>query len=198
MYDIEHAIEVFVRGSFEDVNAFRIRLAHTAKMMAEVAFGNELREDGLIERGWMKIDESASCCERLYETLGQDHEAKTQRVEEHLREGANVDNATRTVETLQSSNGATRVAVLRVVIIFDNPGVRAGSPAEKFQAAVRGHGDAHRKFIRRGDISERCFGRTLAACLYDEALSIHGYWNNTRSCSTEGLKSTGIAGVFHP
>jgi hypothetical protein len=35
--------------------------------------------------------------EGLYEALGRDHEAVTQRVEEHLREGAEVHNVVRSV-----------------------------------------------------------------------------------------------------
>jgi hypothetical protein len=59
VHDIEHAIEVFVLSSLENVDAFHIGLPHTAEMMAEVAFGDERREGGLIERRRMEVDEGA-------------------------------------------------------------------------------------------------------------------------------------------
>ena len=52
-------LRVFVRSSLENVDAFRIDLAHMAEMMAEVAFRDELREDDLIERRRMEVDEGA-------------------------------------------------------------------------------------------------------------------------------------------
>jgi hypothetical protein len=59
VYNVKHSIEVLVRSSFEYVDAFRVGLAHAAEMMAEVAFADELREDGLIERRRMAVDEAA-------------------------------------------------------------------------------------------------------------------------------------------
>ena len=59
VHDVEHSIEVFICSSFKNVDAFRIGLTHPAEMMAEVAFGDELREDGLIERRRMAVDETA-------------------------------------------------------------------------------------------------------------------------------------------
>jgi hypothetical protein len=99
---------------------------------------------------------------------------------------------------LQSGNRATEVAVLRVVFVFNYPCVRAGSPTKQFQAAIRGHGDAHRKLIRWRDVGEFRSGRELAACLYDEAICVHRYWNNSGTGSTECLKSAGVTRVFHP
>src|ERR1700758_3472441 len=112
-------------------------------MMAEVAFADELREDGLIERRWMAVDEAASARECLYEPFRQHHESEAQGVEEHLRECAYVDDAARTVECLQRGQGMTEVAVLRVIFVLDDPCVRAGGPAKELHAAVRGHSDAH-------------------------------------------------------
>jgi hypothetical protein len=51
VHDVEYSIEVFVCGRFENVDTVCIGLAHAAEMMAEVTFGEELRKDGLIERG---------------------------------------------------------------------------------------------------------------------------------------------------
>src|SRR5262249_45832313 len=58
---------------------------------------------------------------------------QTQGVEKHFREGADVDDATGAVQCLQSSNGMTSVAVLRVVIVFNNPCVRVRSQVKEFQ-----------------------------------------------------------------
>ena len=52
--------------------------------------------------------------------------------------------------------------------------------------------------IRWRDVGELCFGRKLAACLHDEAVFVYRYWNDTRTCCSECLKSAGIARVFHP
>lgn len=51
---------MFVCCGFKNLDSFRIRLAHAADMMAEVAFGDELRQDGLIERRRMAVDEAAA------------------------------------------------------------------------------------------------------------------------------------------
>ena len=47
--DVEHAVQVFVGSTFENLNAFGISLAHAADMVAEMAFGDEFRKNGLIE-----------------------------------------------------------------------------------------------------------------------------------------------------
>jgi hypothetical protein len=54
VHNVEHSIEMFVCCGFKNLDSFRIRLAHAADMMAEVAFGDELRQDGLIERRRMR------------------------------------------------------------------------------------------------------------------------------------------------
>ena len=59
VHDLQYSIEVFVCSILENVDAFRIGLAHTAEMMAEMAFSDELRKDGLIERWRMEVDEGA-------------------------------------------------------------------------------------------------------------------------------------------
>ena len=59
VHDVQYSIEVFVCSILENVDAFRIGLAHTAEMMAEMAFSDELRKDGLIERWRMEVDEGA-------------------------------------------------------------------------------------------------------------------------------------------
>ena len=92
----------------------------------------------------------------------------------------------------------TYVAVLRVVIVFDDPCIRSGGPTKEFQAAIRRHRDPHWKLIRWCDVSEFCFGCKLTACLHDEAVSVYWYWNNPRACGAECLKCSGIARVFHP
>src|SRR5262249_48186105 len=142
--------------------------------------------------------EAASGYECVYKPFRQDHEAKTERIEQHLREGADVDHATGTVERLQGSNGVAGVAVLRVVVVFDDPCVRACGPAKEFQTPLCGHHQTHGKLICGRDISKLCLGRKLASCFYDEAAIVHRYWNDTRTCSAECFKSAGIPRVFHP
>ena len=51
-----------------------------------------------------------------------------------------------------SSVNPVGIAILAVVIVLDDPCVRAGGPAQEFQAAVHGHGSAHGKLIGRCDV----------------------------------------------
>ena len=95
MLDIEQPTQVFIGSDLENIVAFRASLfSYAADVMTEMAFGDELSQDGLFERRRMAFDQAASRCERLDEALGQDHEPEAQPVEEYLREGADVDNAT--------------------------------------------------------------------------------------------------------
>ena len=88
MLDFEQPTQVLIGSDFENVIAFRNVLSHAADVMTEMAFGDELRQNGLFERWRMAVDQAAGRCERLDEALGQNHEPETQPVEEYLREGA--------------------------------------------------------------------------------------------------------------
>ena len=80
--------------------ALRVRRACPPQMPREVTLDDEVRQDGLVQRGWTDVHRVAHRHEPADQVARDDHIADSQRGKQHLAERADVDDAPVAVETL--------------------------------------------------------------------------------------------------
>ena len=166
--------------------------------MAKVTFQNEVGENCLFERGWMPVEEAPRGRKRFHEAFGKNDEAQSQRVEQHLGECPDVDDAAGPVQTLQGWHRRPGIAVLGVVLVFNDPRILAGRPIEQFGAAARRHGDAERKLIRGRNVSQPGVGLLAPGLFDDQSFLIDRHRDDSGARGAKSKQGAGIAGIFHP
>ena len=117
--------------------------------------------------------------------------AESQRREQNFAERSDVDHAGVRVEALQRGDGLAFVAVLAVVIVFDDPRAGALSPFDQLQTARSAHGDAERKLVRRGHERGAGLRKRAYAGSNVEAFTVHWYGNDVASVDSERHRGQG-------
>src|SRR5262245_17554052 len=103
-------------------------------MPGEVALDHELRNDGLLQPRGAGVEGLARRGEPLDQTLGYDQIAKPQSREQHLAEAAGVEHDILAVEAFQRRQWSAGVMKLAVVVVFDDPSLRACGPSQQCQS----------------------------------------------------------------
>lgn len=127
---------------------FGVEGAHAADVAGEVALRHKVRGHDLIQPRRLPVGELAGRGEGVHEVRREDGVAEPKRREEHLAESADVDNPTLRVQPLQGFEGPAGVAVLRVVVVLQDPCKRAPRPTQKLQPPGEAHRDPKRVLVR--------------------------------------------------
>src|SRR5438552_211422 len=113
----------------------RVEAAHAAKMRRETAFGDEAREHALREAGRVSV---GGCLERREDidgSGGHDEVTEAETGRQNLAEGTEIEHAMAAIERVERRQRPAAVAVLAVVVVLEDPGVRAFGPIEQRQPA---------------------------------------------------------------
>ena len=163
-----------------------------------MTFPNEIREDFLVEGGRAEIHYSARNQEAIHNIRRDYDVAKPQGGEEDFAESPDVDHSGVGVEALQGCDGLAFIAVLAIVVVFDDPGSGALCPLDQLKAARGTHGDAEWELVGRRNKS-----RSRVAALRDtgsnvETFFIHGnrYW--CTAIQFEDVSRQAITGFLNP
>jgi hypothetical protein len=103
----------------------------------EVPLGDEVGDDGLLQRRRMAIDRGTRLGERLDQLRRDDDVAQSQRGKERLAEGPHVDHAPLEVHPLQRGEGTPTKAILAIEVVFHHPRPTTTRPLQQRQAACR-------------------------------------------------------------
>src|SRR6266436_9808667 len=95
----------------------------------------------------MAIDEASCDSKRLADPIRNNDEPNAKSVEEHLRKCSNINDRSRSIEAVQGRNRPPRIAIFRVVFIFDNPCPRTRGPGKKFDSSLCRHDSSKGKLI---------------------------------------------------
>ena len=134
--NLQQPLQVSGRRLAERGEPGAIELAHAADMPAEVALGDEVAEDGLVQRRRVPIGVEAQREQGLQQRRWDHHVAQAQRGEEDLAEAPEEDDAVAPVQALERRDGPAGKAILAVVVVLDHARAGLARPVEDSQAAL--------------------------------------------------------------
>src|ERR1700728_122150 len=172
--------------------------AHAADVAGEMAVVHEVGEGCLKQVGRKDIDGEANGGEAMHEVGGYNDGAEAERGAQDFAEGSNVDDAVAGVESLEGGDGHAVVAILGVVVVFDDPGGSLAGPLEKLKAARGGHGDAEGVMMRGRDEGHTRIGSHTHAGGDVEAIFIDGDGDGAAAGAEQQGANERIAGFFEP
>ena len=141
---------------------------------------------------------SQRATEHLNQAAGYHQVGEAQSREHGFGKGAHVDNALGSVETLQRRQWTTAVAVLAVVVVFDDPRVGALGPLEQSQPALQTHDGTERILIRGRDIGQACARRGALTSADVQAPIVHGYRMQARPRAQQCAACPRVTRLLHP
>lgn len=164
-------------------------------MTAEVALGHEVGEHRLLEQ-WRPPR-----CDRFHggdavdEIAGHDQVAESQRGEEHLAEAACVEHQTPLIERLKRRHRCAGIAILAVVVVFEDHCVRLVRVLEQRQPPRHAHGHAQRELVSGRYVNQPRRGPAQPGD--DSAVIVHGKPRDRRAERCKRQRRADVARVFH-
>src|SRR5262249_50899797 len=99
-------------------------------MPGEVPLGHEFRQHGLRHRGWMSVAQSSGANKRIDQGPRNNQVSQSQRREKNFAESSQINDPLMAVNSLKSRQWPARVAILTVVVIFQDPRIGTIGPLE--------------------------------------------------------------------
>src|ERR1700678_2386855 len=97
-------------------------------MPGEMPGADEIGQRRLIQICWKKIVGAPNGQEAVYQSGGNHDISKAKRREESLAEGADVNDARARIQSLHGRHRHALIAVLAVIVVFNDPRVRTMRP----------------------------------------------------------------------
>jgi hypothetical protein len=116
-----------------------------------------------------------------------DQVAHAQGGRQHFAESADVEHAGIAIESLQRSDRLALVAVLAVVVVFDDPRPGAPRPVEQVQPACGAHRDAEGELVRGRDVDRAGARRAPDGGRDVDPLLVDRYRHAGRAVHPEGV-----------
>ena len=146
----------------------------------------------------MPVGQRARGDERLDQLRRHDQVPEPERREEHLAERPRVDHAARRVEPLERRERASRVAVLAVVVVLEDPRPARARPLEEREPAVQAHRHAERVLVRRRDVDQPGTGSVAGTPADVEPLRVHGDRGQADPRRDQGAARALVARILDP
>jgi len=140
--DVQQPTQVAAGQVEQSCLTLRIECAHAPDVPRQMTILNELGEHSLVERWALPIPQRASVRKCVDQDGRHDQVAQPEGRKEHLAERAEVYHPAIGIQALQRRERSAGVAVLAVIVVFENPGVLASCPFEQRTAARQGHDHA--------------------------------------------------------
>ncbi|PSQ68220.1 MAG: hypothetical protein BRD26_08840, partial [Bacteroidetes bacterium QH_1_64_81] len=182
----------------EDRLPLGIERAHPSQVAFEVAFFEEVGHDHLGGEGRASFQQGLGGGKRLDQRLGHHEVAEAESGEQHLAKGADVDDPARVVEPLEGGDGTPFVAVLAVVVVLQNPRLRAFGPVQQRQSPGQAHRHAEGILVRWGHVGQARLRRVRAGPVEGKAFVVERDGNRLRPGPAKGALGPRIARIFDP
>lgn len=167
-------------------------------MAREMAFPKEIADDRLRKlRAAVRCDARGLRAARD-QRLRHDQVGQRQARVDDLREGAGVQHAVLPVQALQRRQRMPGIAVLAVVIVLDDPGLRILGPREQLEAARHAHRIAQRRLVRGRDDRQLRIGRAAPAVGDAQAVRVDRDRDHALAGALQHLARRRKARLFHP
>src|SRR5215470_1186054 len=105
--------------------AIHIQHSHPAGMASEVSLADEISYDSLIENGGTDVSCIPCSRENMHQVFWHNYVTQAQGGKYHLTKRTYVDDPTIGVQALQRRNRAAVKSIFAIVVILDNPRLRA-------------------------------------------------------------------------
>ena len=181
------------RGA-EGVAAGEVGGAGAAKVTVERACFDELGERQLVQGGRRRVTARPQLQDRGQQRAGGHGPAEPYAGAQCLADRAEVPHACR-VQALQGADGPPVVAVLSVVIVFQDHPIPVAGPGQQRRAPRRGQDHAPRELMRRSD-QHGARGQSLQRC-DEDALAVHRDRERVKAGPAGRVAQLRPAGVFH-
>jgi hypothetical protein len=196
--DLQQARQLLSRRIDKRVLPGLVKTPHPSQVRGEVPLRDERRKGRLRHDPRMVVQRPPRPCKRLHQIVRHDEVADPQTREQHLREGAQIDRPAAVIEAPQGRQRRSGIAVLAVVIVLDDPGVRRPCPVEQSQAARQAHHRAHRVLMRwRNDRQPRVGGCRPAGGDV-EPVVVQRHRHHSRAGGRQCAAQPAIARLLHP
>ncbi len=182
----------------ERIALLAIEQAHAADMRGKIALLHELRNDGLLQRRGLAVDQIARADESVHQGSRHHGVADAQARKQRLVERTDIDHLLGIIEALQGSQRRAGIAKLAGVIILEDEGAALPRPRQQLQAPRHRHRNAGRKLVRGRDEDRARPRRRAPASVDDQALVVDRDRVRPHLGKQQLRVGEGIAGVLDP
>ena len=180
----------------QGLQPFGVGLAHSPQVAAEVALGQEVEHDQLLEHRGVPGRDRLQGGDAVDECLGQHEIAETQSGKEHLVERPDVDHAAMTIESVQRRHRTAAVAIFAVVVVLDQHGRGAPGPVEEGQATLEAHRHAEGTLVGGREIDQP--RRRVGGGRHHRPVGVDADRHHRGAGGGEDRRGARIARVFDP
>src|SRR5580658_10371066 len=117
----DHGSEFRADAVYKGASSLAVENAHPPNVAREMSFANKVREHFLIKGWWPQVHGTADGEKTVDEVRRNDEITETQSRKQDFAEGPDVNHARVGVEPLQGCERHALVAILTVIVIFDDP-----------------------------------------------------------------------------
>src|SRR5215831_16558446 len=154
---LEEFSEVPAEAFDQRISPAEIDRTHPPQMTSEMAFLQEVGQNHLVECWGEEIERLPQPNEFVQKKRGNHDVPQTQRWEQDLAEGADIDHPRAGVHPLKRPDRAAGITIFAIVIILDDPGSAPLRPVEQFESSRGRHGQSQRILVRGRDVNDAYF-----------------------------------------
>src|SRR5581483_1752280 len=149
-----------------------------------MSFLDKIRQSELFEDRDMSLQLPLQRCDEI-DKLRWDHQITQAQGRKHdLAQGAEIDYTSFIIQPLERLDGSATIAILAIIVIFENPGVRLLGPLQQGQTLSQAHNHAKGGLVGGGHYSQSCMRSVNTPDLNTEPLIANrdGHKPGTGTC----------------
>jgi len=163
-----------------------------------MALGKKIGQGHLFQQRKVHIDEAARREKALEQLGGSDQVAQAQGGKEHFAKSPDIYHAPGAIQALQRLQGPPAEAILAIIVVLYDPGLRLSAPFQQRQPPAQAHGDSGGELVRRGDDGKPRLRAELLPGLDIDALLVNWHRNQFCSGGQECPTCSRIPRIFDP